>query len=142
MKKSGIILGLFLLFTVSTFAQKADKKMPEMDKMEKEMDKAFEQLKESMSSFQEMFKNIEVPEAPNMEEFDFDQDLLGKDGNIEFSKMFEMMSKSMDQLSSMDWSGIQDMFGEISKMLPEDGPSFEIKPDQIKEKKKNKTRKF
>ena len=141
MKKLGLILTLCFAFSMSMFAQKkAEKELEiDMEKMEQEMDKAMDMMKESMGTLQSLIKDLELPDMKN---FDFQPDLEMPEGEFDMNEIFGMLEKSMAELNKMDWSGFNKMFEQLSEVLPQAQPNFEVNPNQIRDKKERKSKKF
>lgn len=140
MKKIGLISLLCMAFVFSAIAQKSDKKVEkDFDKMESEMDKAFEMMKESMGTFQELIQDLEMPD---MENFKFDGELEMPEGKLDMNQLFGFLEKNMGELNKMDWSGFNKMFEQLAESMPEVAPNFEVNPNQINDKKDRKSKKF
>ena len=140
MKKIGLISLLCLAFAFSAFAQKSDKKLEkDFDKMENEMDKAFEMMKESMGTFQSLIQDLEMPDMKN---FEFDGDLEMPEGKLDMNELFGFLEQSMGELNKMDWSGFNKMFEQLAESMQEVAPNFEVNPNQMKDKKDRKSKKF
>jgi hypothetical protein len=140
MKKIGLISLLCLAFAFSAIAQKSDKKLEkDFDKMENEMDKAFEMMKESMGTFQSLIQDLEMPDMKN---FEFDGDLEMPEGKLDMNELFGFLEQSMGELNKMDWSGFNKMFEQLAESMQEVAPNFEVNPNQMKDKKDRKSKKF
>jgi hypothetical protein len=140
MKKIGLISLICLAFAFSAIAQKSDKKLEkDFDKMENEMDKAFEMMKESMGTFQSLIQDLEMPDMKN---FEFDGDLEMPEGKLDMNELFGFLEQSMGELNKMDWSGFNKMFEQLAESMQEVAPNFEVNPNQMKDKKDRKSKKF
>jgi len=136
MKQLGLISLLCLAFAFSAIAQKSDKKIEkDFDKMEK----AFETMKESMGSFKSLIQDLEMPD---MENFKFDGELEMPDGKLDMNQLFGFLEQNMSELNKMDWSGFNKMFEQLAESLPQGQPNFEVNPNQMKDKKDRKSKKF
>jgi len=103
------------------------------------MEKAFETMKESMGSFKSLIQDLEMPD---MENFKFDGELEMPDGKLDMNQLFGFLEQNMSELNKMDWSGFNKMFEQLAESLPQGQPNFEVNPNQMKDKKDRKSKKF